>query len=169
MSPIARHGPQQQQSSYNSRNNHLFLDEPTSWSWDAWDAGEEGVKDEEQRCCIDDDDDDDDDADLAWRLQLEALEGWDDGDDGGDAEFALLQQVAEIEEAEKKEKEKGKGIETGKGYRIAQGILATDDTALRFRTEERGSPRARPGKEQQPSSRDDQDDWIGSRCLRRLQ
>ncbi|OMP88016.1 hypothetical protein BK809_0002773 [Diplodia seriata] len=110
MSTTARHGSQQlqQQTSYNSSNNYLFLDEPTSWSWDAWDAGGEGVKKDEQKSCIDDDDDDD--AHLAWRLQLEALEGWDDGDDGADAEFALLQQVAEIEEAEEKEKEKKVGL-----------------------------------------------------------
>lgn len=102
----------------NNNSNCLLRDvQQTNWSWDTWDLQEDARSKgkEHGSSSAGPDADVDDDEDLAWRLQLEALQevpGWSDGD--GDAEFAMMQQLAEIEEAEAIRK-KTAGLEGGGG------------------------------------------------------
>ncbi|KAF4537574.1 Ibr finger domain protein [Lasiodiplodia theobromae] len=99
-----------------NNSNCLLRDvQQTNWSWDTWDLQEDARSKgkEHGSSSAGHDENVDDDEDLAWRLQLEALQevpGWGDGD--GDAEFAMMQQVAEIEEAEKMRK-KAAGLQGG--------------------------------------------------------
>ncbi|OJD35979.1 ibr finger domain protein [Diplodia corticola] len=132
----------QKQTSGNS-SDYLSLDAPTSWSWDAWDAGEDakGAKREREEVNFIDDDDanDDDDEDLAWRLQLEALQdmggAW---DDGSDAEFALMRQVAEIEEAGMKGSRKNVGGEDGVDDEELALLLALEEAGGWWSAESNG-------------------------------
>ncbi|KAK0650150.1 hypothetical protein DIS24_g7136, partial [Lasiodiplodia hormozganensis] len=101
-----------------NNSNCLLRDvQQTNWSWDTWDLQEDARSKgkEHGSSSAGHDENVDDDEDLAWRLQLEALQevqGWGDGDGDDDAEFAMMQQVAEIEEAEKMRK-KATGLEGG--------------------------------------------------------
>ncbi|EKG16908.1 hypothetical protein MPH_05889 [Macrophomina phaseolina MS6] len=96
-----------------------FVDTTTSWGWGALsEPAEKDVKIGGEK---------EEDWELAWRLQLEDLEGWGcqsgrdrGGEEEEDVEFAIMQQVEEIERAEREESAKEGDI--GAAALLALGI-----------------------------------------------